>query len=631
MRGIGRTFSRLPATLALAVGVAFLCGASAPHALAVASESGQQDAGQGIGSDNPPDTRPPETAMAVPRLRTHGADTDVAMPTPLTASDAARIRRIMALQAQGRFATAEDVLADVDSPLLMGTILAQRYLGPYHRSTPAELRDWLSLYADLPAAPAIHALLLTRLPKGAAPPPAPVRLIPATRDRAPATVDFEETEAPSIARRSGLDRAVYDLAERGNLSGALNAIHRARGIGRDYVALLHAEVAQKMFFRNRDADALSTAQAALRAVPADRQTGLTGYVAGLAAWRLDRIWLARAMFEAAAEAGLATPQQRVATALWAAKASRRLHDEPRAEHWLQQAASGPLTLHGLIARRMLGPLAGFLSGEAVLTQADVDVVAETLPGQRAFALLQVGRENLAADELRLLWPRACNDTAFGRSLALVATTLGMSELATELADTIAEAEGRAPLEPRLPLPRLRPAGGFKVDPALVYALTRLESNFDPTAVSAAGAQGLMQIMPVTARYMAGLQDGIELRLHDPAVNLDIGQRYLAYLSRLDGIGDNLLRLLASYNSGPGYFLRWVETVRAQDDPLMFLEAIPVHETRVFVTGVLTYSWLYAAQLRLPARSLDAMAAGRFPRFTPTAADHKLRSVTPPRG
>ena len=48
------------------------------------------------------------------------------------------------------------------------------------------------------------------------------------------------------------------------------------------------------------------------------------------------------------------------------------------------------------------------------------------------------------------------------------------------------------------VPRLRPAGGFSVDPALVYALTRLESNFDPAAISPAGARGLMQIMPDSA-------------------------------------------------------------------------------------------------------------------------------------
>ena len=58
-------------------------------------------------------------------------------------------------------------------------------------------------------------------------------------------------------------------------------------------------------------------------------------------------------------------------------------------------------------------------------------------------------------------------------------------------------------ELRFPVPRLRPAGGFSIDPTLVYALTRLESNFDPAATSPAGARGLMQIMPATAQYITG--------------------------------------------------------------------------------------------------------------------------------
>ena len=83
---------------------------------------------------------------------------------------------------------------------------------------------------------------------------------------------------------------------------------------------------------------------------------------------------------------------------------------------------------------------------------------------------------------------------------------------------------------RFPVPRLRPAGGFSVDPALVYALTRIEFNFDPAAMSPAGARGLMQIMPVTAQYIMGDLSSMPDRLHDPASNLEIGQRYIC-LSR----------------------------------------------------------------------------------------------------
>jgi hypothetical protein len=69
-------------------------------------------------------------------------------------------------------------------------------------------------------------------------------------------------------------------------------------------------------------------------------------------------------------------------------------------------------------------------------------------------------------------------------------------------------------------------------------------------------------------------------------------------------------------------------VRDDGDPLLFIEAIPNEQTRVFVQQVLTYTWLYAVRLGLPAPSLDELAAGQFPHFTPLASQGKLQVATP---
>ena len=138
----------------------------------------------------------------------------------------------------------------------------------------------------------------------------------------------------------------------------------------------------------------------------------------------------------------------------------------------------------------------------------------------------------------------------------------------------------------------------------------------------------MQIMPDTAAFVTGSPRQAR-RLHEPSANLAIGQRYLASLSSLDGIGDDLIRILASYNAGPGNVLRWTASMRGQDDPLMFMEAIPVAETRAFVPRALAYAWLYAAQMHLPSPSLDALAAGEFPRFTPESQARRMAGITPP--
>ena len=132
----------------------------------------------------------------------------------------------------------------------------------------------------------------------------------------------------------------------------------------------------------------------------------------------------------------------------------------------------------------------------------------------------------------------------------------------------------------------------------------------------------MQIMPATASYVTGdasLRGAGARRLDDPSFSLEVGQRYLLYLARLDNVDGDLIRLLAAYNNGPGNLARWLPAVRHRDDPFLFIESIPVGETRIFVQRVLAYSWIYAARLGLAAPSLDELAAGRFPRLGGTAA------------
>ena len=290
--------------------------------------------------------------------------------------------------------------------------------------------------------------------------------------------------------------------------------------------------------------------------------------------------------------------------------------------WMQRAAEERRTFYGMLARRTLGLDVGFGPGgrdvRETLGEADIEAVAATPQGMRAFALLQVGQEHRAEAELRLLWPQAQNAPALGRAIMLVAQNAGLVELAAQLADLVQSADGRPRDDMRFPVPRLRPARGFRMDPALVYGITRTESNFDADLGSPAGAVGLMQIMPETAGFIIHAPATPTLcgTLRDPSVNLDLGQRYVDYLAGQDAIGGDLLRLLASYNAGPGSLARWGASLRDGGDPLLFIEAIPVDETRAYVPRVLAYTWIYAARLHLPTPTLDELAAGGWPRYHP---------------
>ncbi|MBV9811572.1 MAG: lytic transglycosylase domain-containing protein, partial [Acetobacteraceae bacterium] len=274
--------------------------------------------------------------------------------------------------------------------------------------------------------------------------------------------------------------------------------------------------------------------------------------------------------------------------------------------------------YGMLARRALG--LGLLSSgrgaEEILAPADVDAVMSFPAGVRAFALLQVGETDRADAELRLVAGQASHSPALARAVMLVAEAAELSDLAAQMADVLQSADGRPRDAVRFRVPRIKPDGGFKADPAIIYAIARAESEWTTSLVSANGALGVMQIMPDTAHLVQSARVSAHALLGDPELNLDIGQRYLGYLAQLDVTGGDLIRTLAAYNAGPGTVGRWAATIQDDDDPLLYLEAIPIEETRVYVPRVLTYTWIYATRMHLPMPSLDELAAGAWPRYHP---------------
>ena len=181
---------------------------------------------------------------------------------------------------------------------------------------------------------------------------------------------------------------------------------------------------------------------------------------------------------------------------------------------------------------------------------------------------------------------------------------------TSDADLAASLPGaRSFAEPDYPTPVLEPKSGFTIDRALVYAIVRQESRFNPMAISSAGAVGLMQVLPTSAAYIAG-DDKLNDRsvLQDAALNLRIGQDYLTYLSQ-GLVGDNMLLIVAAYNGGPGAVQKTYERIGRDADPLMLIESLPAKETRDYVEKVMAGYWIYRRQFGQDTPSLDAIASG----------------------
>ena len=332
------------------------------------------------------------------------------------------------------------------------------------------------------------------------------------------------------------------------------------------------------------------------------------WIAGLAAWRLADYAQARDYFAQVARDEAEDPWLRAAGAFWAARSSAVLNDKASAAGFLRLAAQSPQTFYGMVAERQIR-LSGLPEAPGRVILAGYHGPAQDLPrfirengrAHRAAALAQIGRVEEARQELRA-------------GLAL-ARTAGERNSWNALLATLGPPTGPGLQKPQYlalgdyQVPLLEPKDGFTIDRALVYAIVRQESAFNPAAISHAGAVGLMQVLPTSAALAMGdAKAKISRRtLADPAFNLRAGQDYLAWL-RDRGVGGDLLRVVAAYNAGPGAVLKTTAMVGEQD-PFLMIEALPALETRNYVEKVVAAYWTYKRMFGEEPRTLDVLASG----------------------
>ena len=143
----------------------------------------------------------------------------------------------------------------------------------------------------------------------------------------------------------------------------------------------------------------------------------------------------------------------------------------------------------------------------------------------------------------------------------------------------------------------------RLDPTLVAALVRRESQFDRDVVSGAGATGLMQLMPATGAEVARRVRIAEYRAEQlvvPEVNLVLGSRYLREL--LERRGGAVVPALISYNAGPHRYTSWRRFPEFSASTSLMIDRIPFSETRRYVKAILSYRYIYSRLYDLGADS-----------------------------
>ncbi|HEY0104580.1 MAG TPA: lytic transglycosylase domain-containing protein, partial [Rhizomicrobium sp.] len=212
-------------------------------------------------------------------------------------------------------------------------------------------------------------------------------------------------------------------------------------------------------------------------------------------------------------------------------------------------------------------------------------------------------------------------------LAQTLTELGFRDAAVRVAKTASYAGTTflAYTHPLIALPAY-PGPGTAPEPALVLGLIRQETEFDHSAVSRAGAKGLMPMMPASARAAAA-RSGLAFRpndLLDPSYSIQLGMSEFA--GDVSDFGGSLVLAIAAYNAGPGNAKKWIaangDPRSATTDPIDWIETIPFSETRNYVMRVLENSQIYRSRLAgrdLQTRILQDLYAPNAPAVTVLSA------------
>jgi soluble lytic murein transglycosylase len=314
------------------------------------------------------------------------------------------------------------------------------------------------------------------------------------------------------------------------------------------------------------------------------------------------------------DAAVSRPISKSRAQYWQGRATEAMGDIAGALTHYRQAAVYSDTFYGQIALAHIDStptlhLADTVVEAAATTELDSDPLMPEIK-----VLADLGQEPV----LRLFIERDAEVFSSPRHLKRLMMLLndwGYPEIAVRLAKTASYAGAPMPQfsQPVIALPPY-PGPGTAPEPALVLGLIRQETEFDPYAVSRAGARGLMQMMPSSAKlaaHDAGLPYRPEALLTDTSYNMQLGMT--EYNSHMNRFGGSWVLAIASYNAGPNNVRKWLAANGDPrvTDPIDWIEQIPFGETRNYVQRVLENTEVYRARLAgkdVPLRILTDLYA-----------------------
>lgn len=292
---------------------------------------------------------------------------------------------------------------------------------------------------------------------------------------------------------------------------------------------------------------------------------------------------------------------------WMGRAFEASKNKTESRRWYRMAARRITTIYGqLAAGRLKKDALPALPLENAPTLNEMDGIRKNELFQMAKLLQQAGQNELTdVFAARLVADAKTPEQTTALAYAL-AEDLQRPDLAVNIARR-ARANGTYIVSLGYPVWDLK--HDERAEQALVLSIIRQESNFSTDAVSPAGARGLMQILPSTAKQIARRKKkkfSAQMLNSNPDFNVEMGSAYFAdMLKRFDG---SYILAVAAYNAGPTNVRKWMKTMGKPDerlDAIDWIERIPFGETRNYVQRVLENLHIYRRNLNYPETELDS--------------------------
>lgn len=532
----------------------------------------------------------------------------------LSDADASLYEQIFLLQDREKIEAAKKLEAQLQDSLLQNEVLYQRYISKTYHTRGAEVSAWMNKYFDMPGAERMEKLAAIKKVK--------VRTAKLPRTvTGGASIETAQSETWTAKKytgatdkkitqfkraiRSGSTKTARLILEEGAFRRKLTESDYGRLAGRlafIYYTNGEFELAKKWGFVASDADS---------------EYGL--WTMGLLYFKEEKFKESQKYFAKILQLEQINNARKTEAAFWAGRAADANGDRAAAKEYWQISAAHPMAFYGALSAVMLGDVPRYEFFEQDCTEDDLDELRQTKYGMRALALLQVGRKERAEQYLKLLITSKATDRTL-HAVNSVATVYGLPRVSIQASSVIKdrgilEIDDDIIYSAQYPLPDWEPMGGWSIDRALLLAITKQESGFRTTAKSTAGANGVMQLMPSTAKRVAraNKMDISQIDMSNPEHNMFLGQQYIVDLLNHPNVSNNIIKMLAAYNAGMGTLVGFEKNFDTYD-PLLYIESFPTYETRGYIKRVMSNLWLYRARLNQPLTSMQELAGGDWPLY-----------------